>query len=122
MLHLIQCYCGRDMALRIAKMFAIDMDRVQQSYFGTFTPAHTHGDQLVMMAQKKIEAGYTRTTTIEEIIQDLPASRRNVVRRFKHATGGNTNRISAEDQDRSCQKAAGTYRPECNGNYAEYGL
>ncbi|CAG4989973.1 HTH-type transcriptional activator RhaR [Dyadobacter sp. CECT 9275] len=87
MLHLIQCYCGRDMALRIAKMFAIDMDRVQQSYFGTFTPAQTHGDQLVVMAQKKIEAGYTRTTTIEEIIQDLPASRRNVVRRFKHATG-----------------------------------
>lgn len=87
MLHLIEYHCGRNMAVRIAKMFAIDMDRIQQSYFGTFSPAQSHGDHLVLMAQQKIEEEYTRTTTIEELIQDLPSSRRNVVRRFKHATG-----------------------------------
>lgn len=75
------------MALRIAKMFAIDMDRDQQAYFGTFQPIQNHGDGLVNMAQERIEKEYQEGSTIEEMIQDIPASRRNVVRRFKQATG-----------------------------------
>lgn len=87
MLHLIERYCARNMALQIAKMFAIDMDREQQSYFGTFSPFQNHGDDLVSLTQRKIESAYQEASTIEELIQDIPASRRNVVRRFKQATG-----------------------------------
>jgi transcriptional regulator GlxA family with amidase domain len=87
MLHLLKIYCGREVVLHIAKLFAIDMDREQQAYFGTFQPPVNHGDVLVTMAQKKIENAYQDSSTIEEIIQDIPASRRNVVRRFKLATG-----------------------------------
>jgi transcriptional regulator GlxA family with amidase domain len=87
MLHLLKIYCGREVVLHIAKLFAIDMDREQQAYFGTFQPPQHHGDTLVKMAQKKIENAYQDSSTIEEIIQDIPASRRNVVRRFKLATG-----------------------------------
>ncbi|TDE12835.1 GlxA family transcriptional regulator [Dyadobacter psychrotolerans] len=87
MLYLIRNYCGKEMALRIAKMFAIDVDRNQQSYFGTFEPAQDHGDGLVNLAQKRIEKEYQEGSTIEKLIQDIPASRRNVVRRFKQATG-----------------------------------
>jgi transcriptional regulator GlxA family with amidase domain len=87
MLYLIRNYCGKEMALRIAKMFAIDIDRDQQAYFGAFEPALDHGDVLVNMAQEKIERAYQDGSTIEEIIQDIPSSRRNVVRRFKQATG-----------------------------------
>jgi transcriptional regulator GlxA family with amidase domain len=68
-------------------MFAIDMDREQQTYFGTFTPPQNHGDGLVNMAQQKIEKEYQEGSTIEVLIQDIPASRRNVVRRFKQAIG-----------------------------------
>lgn len=87
MLHLLKIYCDRDVVLHIAKLFAIDMDREQQAYFGTFKPPQDHGDSLVTLAQKKIENAYQESSTIEEIIQDIPASRRNVVRRFKIATG-----------------------------------
>jgi transcriptional regulator GlxA family with amidase domain len=87
MLHLLKIYCGREVVLHIAKLFAIDMDREQQAYFGTFQPPQNHGDNLVTMAQKKIENAYQESSTIEAMIQDIPASRRNVVRRFKLATG-----------------------------------
>jgi transcriptional regulator GlxA family with amidase domain len=87
MLYLIQRRCGKELTLRTAKMFAIDMDREQQTYFGTFTPSQNHGDGLVNMAQQKIEKAYQEGSTIEVLIQDIPASRRNVVRRFKQAIG-----------------------------------
>jgi transcriptional regulator GlxA family with amidase domain len=87
MLHIIQEFCGKEMALRIAKMFAIDMDRDQQAYFGTFTPFKNNSDALVNMARQKIEGAYQEGSTIEKLIHDIPASRRNVVRRFKQATG-----------------------------------
>ncbi|WAC11787.1 GlxA family transcriptional regulator [Dyadobacter pollutisoli] len=87
MLYLIQRHCGKEQTLRTAKMFAIDMDREQQTYFGTFMPSQNHGDGLVNMAQQKIEKEYQEGSTIEMLIQDIPASRRNVVRRFKQAIG-----------------------------------
>lgn len=87
LLHLINLHCGRDIAVRTAKIFAIDMDRENQAYFSTFTPTRDHNDDLVASAQQKIEANYHDTGTIEEMIKDIPASRRNIVRRFKQVTG-----------------------------------
>jgi len=87
LLHLVQKYCGRDTAIHIAKFFAIDMDRDNQSYFSTFQPMRSHHDELVASAQQKIEANYNDAGTIEEIIKDIPASRRNIVRRFKQVIG-----------------------------------
>ncbi|HEY0174801.1 MAG TPA: helix-turn-helix domain-containing protein [Pedobacter sp.] len=87
MLYLIQIRCGKEIAIKIAKRFAIDMDRQKQSYFSTFQVSRNHNDDLVAMAQQKIETGYHNTGTIEEMIKDIPASRRNIVRRFKQVTG-----------------------------------
>jgi len=87
LLHLIQGFCGKETAVKTAKLYAIDMDRVNQSYFGTFVPAQNHNDELVAMAQQKIEAAYQSACTIEEMIKDVPASRRNIARRFKLVTG-----------------------------------
>jgi len=47
LLRIVQKYCGNEMAIRIAKIFAIDMDRYKQSYFGTFAPSRNHNDDLV---------------------------------------------------------------------------
>ncbi|HWK02752.1 MAG TPA: helix-turn-helix domain-containing protein [Puia sp.] len=87
MLHLIEQRCGKEMAVRTAKIFAIDMDRGQQTYFATFLPKHNHHDELVAMAQQKIAAAYQEAETIEVMIRDVPASRRNIVRRFKQVIG-----------------------------------
>jgi len=87
LLHLINECCGKDMAVKIAKVFAIDMDRDKQSYFSTFQPSYSHNDELVAAAQQKIESNYHDTATIEELIKDIPSSRRNMVRRFKQIIG-----------------------------------
>jgi transcriptional regulator GlxA family with amidase domain len=87
LLHLVHEYCGKEMAIRIAKVFAIDMDRENQSYFSTFQPSKDHTDKLVAIAQEKIEQNYQDAATIEELIKDIPSSRRNIVRRFKQITG-----------------------------------
>jgi len=87
MMRLIENFCSRKMAVKTAKIFSIDLDRNQQTYFGTFTPAEDHGDDLVKQAQDVIKKNYREANTIEEIITDVPASRRNLVRRFKQVTG-----------------------------------
>ncbi|MEE1944762.1 helix-turn-helix domain-containing protein [Pedobacter sp. KR3-3] len=87
LLHLVHEYCGKEMAIKIAKVFAIDMDRDKQSYFSTFQPSKDHNDDLVASAQAKIESNYQDAATIEELIKDIPSSRRNIVRRFKQITG-----------------------------------
>ncbi|WP_162128487.1 GlxA family transcriptional regulator [Flavobacterium phycosphaerae] len=84
---LVQKYCGHEIAIQVAKLFAIDMDRYQQSYFGTFRPNYTHNDALVSSIQEKIEKRFHQIENLEEVLGDVPASRRNLVRRFKLATG-----------------------------------
>lgn len=84
---LLEIYCSRQIAVRAAKVFSIDLDRSRQTYFGTFTPEHDHGDTLVKQAQDEIKKNFSRVNTIEELINDVPASRRNLVRRFKQVTG-----------------------------------
>jgi transcriptional regulator GlxA family with amidase domain len=87
MMLLLEIYCSRKIAVRTAKIFSIDMDRNRQTYFGTFSPAADHGDDLVKLAQEEIQKNFSKANTIEEIITDVPASRRNLVRRFKQVTG-----------------------------------
>ncbi len=87
LLHIIHEFCGDEIAIKIAKIFAIDRDRDKQAYFSTFQPSRNHKDDLVASAQEKIERNYQDTTTIEALIKDIPSSRRNMVRRFKQITG-----------------------------------
>jgi transcriptional regulator GlxA family with amidase domain len=87
LVFLIQKYCGNDLAVRISKIFAIDLNRSQQSYFSTFRPDYSHSDEMVKKIQHVIETNYLTITTIEEVTKKLPASRRNIVRRFKLVTG-----------------------------------
>ena len=84
---LLEIYCSKQVAVRAAKVFSIDLDRNRQTYFGTFAPLQDHGDTLVKQAQEEIKKNFSRVNTIEELITDVPASRRNLVRRFKQVTG-----------------------------------
>lgn len=84
---LLEIYCSKQVAVRAAKVFSIDLDRNRQTYFGTFNPTQNHGDDLVKQAQDEIKKNFSKANTIEEIITHVPASRRNLVRRFKQVTG-----------------------------------
>ncbi|MRG45881.1 helix-turn-helix domain-containing protein [Chitinophaga sp. SYP-B3965] len=87
LLHLIEKYCNRQVAINTAKLFAIDMDRYRQSYFANWAPSRRHQDELVTEAQNRMENRFKDRLTVEEVIHDLPVSRRNFIRRFKMATG-----------------------------------
>jgi len=87
LLYLLQIHCGKELAIKTAKIFAIDMDRSNQSYFSSFQPSRHHNDDIVASAQEKIESNYQDVATIEEMIKDIPSSRRNIVRRFKQVIG-----------------------------------
>ncbi len=84
---LVQKYCGNEIAVQIAKIFSIDLNRYKQSYFSTFRPNHLHNDALVALLQQKIESQYHTIEKLEEIIKDIPTSARNMTRRFKQVTG-----------------------------------
>ncbi len=87
MFQIIEKYCGRDLLLQVAKYFAIDLNRPHQAYFSTFKPVTDHGDELVKMVQQRMDNEYNEFSTVEEFLNEIPASRRNLVRRFKGATG-----------------------------------
>ena len=121
MLHLLQQYCGREIAIKTAKLFAIDMDRNHQAYFSRFLPSQNHRDELVVQTQQSIEASYQDAATIEEIIKDIPASRRNIARRFKQFTGI-TPIEYLQNKNRSCKKVAGRNQPADDGSDVKLGL
>ena len=87
LLHLVEKYCDRAMAIRTAKYFAIDMDREQQTCFRSFQPKTTDQDPLVSELQLRIKRDYARVNTVEALLNNIPASRRNLARRFKQVTG-----------------------------------
>ncbi len=86
MLHLIEKYCGSEMTLRAAKYFAIDPDRKRQSHFATFAPTK-HQDKIIASAQEQMAKAFSEINTVDELIKELPVSKRNFIRRFKSATG-----------------------------------
>lgn len=86
-LYLIQKFCGREIALRAAKNFAIDMDRDNQLYFEQFKPELSQDDSLVRPVQKYINQRFSEIKSVEEALDEVPSSRRNIIRRFKQATG-----------------------------------
>jgi transcriptional regulator GlxA family with amidase domain len=87
MLCLLEMYCGRNMAIQVAKMFSIDMDRQQQAHFAGFAPIRNHSDLLVKDVQEQMEKRYMDITTVDALVKEMPVSQRNFVRRFKQATG-----------------------------------
>lgn len=85
-LLIVEQYCGREIALRVAKTFAIDMDRNNQLYFEYFKPELSN-DELVRQLQIIFNTNYRQLKSVEEAVSEIPSSPRNILRRFKQTTG-----------------------------------
>ncbi|HZH64477.1 MAG TPA: helix-turn-helix domain-containing protein [Flavisolibacter sp.] len=85
-LHLIEKYAGRDMAVLSAKVFAIEIERDSQQSFTIFQGQKSHEDSVVRKAQEFIEKNYADKISIEQLTDMLAVSRRAFERRFKKAT------------------------------------
>ncbi|MBS1773814.1 MAG: helix-turn-helix domain-containing protein [Bacteroidetes bacterium] len=85
-LHLIEKHAGREMAILIAKVFAIQLERDNQSAFVIFQGQKEHEDESIKQAQEYIESNYREKTTVDQLAYMYAISRRSFERRFKKAT------------------------------------
>ncbi|HLR37660.1 MAG TPA: helix-turn-helix domain-containing protein [Chitinophagaceae bacterium] len=83
--YIISKFCGRSIALKLSKLFSIDLDRVTQSHFFVFQGQRRHNDQEIHNAQTIIEKNY-KEITVGEVAEQLPMSKRSFIRRFKKST------------------------------------
>jgi transcriptional regulator GlxA family with amidase domain len=86
-LHLIEKFAGRDIAVLSAKLFAIEIERKNQLSFVIFQGQKEHSDEAIKTAQEFIEKNFQEKISIDELASLVAVSRRNFERRFKKATG-----------------------------------
>jgi transcriptional regulator GlxA family with amidase domain len=85
-LYLIEKYVNRETAVLCAKVFALEIDRDNQSAFMMFTGTKEHGDEPIKEAQMFIENNYQDKITVDQLASMFALGRRNLERRFKKAT------------------------------------
>ena len=86
LVYIIEKYAGREVAVLVAKMFMIDIDRISQSPFIIFKGQKTHDDEPIKKAQEYIENNFEEKITIDQLASMFAVGRRNMERRFKKAT------------------------------------
>ena len=86
LIHLVEKYAGREMAIRTAKYFVIDFDRDIQSPFIIFNGLKDHDDETIINAQEFIEENFSEKITVEQLASQFNITRRTFERRFKKAT------------------------------------
>jgi transcriptional regulator GlxA family with amidase domain len=86
LLHLIEKYAGRRMAIHASKYFAIEIDRKTQSPFIMFNGQKKHEDEAIKQAQTFIENNVAERISVEELAIKFTIGKRHFERRFKKAT------------------------------------
>lgn len=86
LLHLVEKYTNREMAIRASKFFAIEIDRKSQSPFIMFNGQKKHEDEPIKQAQEFIEKNFTDKISVEDLAVKFAIGRRHFERRFKKAT------------------------------------
>lgn len=85
-LYLLEKMAGREMAMLCAKVFAIEIERTNQSRFVMFSGQKDHDDDDIRAAQEYIENNYTEKLTVDQLASAFALGRRSLERRFKKAT------------------------------------
>ena len=86
LLHLVEKYTSRELAILAAKFFVLDIDKKSQSPFTIFHGQKLHEDDTIRRAQEYIESNYTERIGIDELCRMLGIGRRTFERRFRRAT------------------------------------
>jgi transcriptional regulator GlxA family with amidase domain len=86
LLHIVEKYTDREIAIQTAKYFAIEIDRKSQSPFIMFNGQKKHEDQPIKEAQEFIETNVSARISVEDLALKFAIGTRHFVRRFKKAT------------------------------------
>jgi len=109
LIHLVEKYTDRPTAIWIAKYFAIDFSRSNQSVFAMFGAQKDHRDEAVKMAQEIIESQIEEKISVEALAGKVAVGRRSFERRFKEATNNSVlayiQRVKIEAAKRSLENS-----------------
>lgn len=86
-LYLVERFCGRRVAVEAARALLLDMPRPSQSGHAILPLSRPHGDAQVRRAEDHLSAHFRRDVPIGELAALVGMSHRNLVRRFRDATG-----------------------------------
>ncbi|MCA9730865.1 MAG: helix-turn-helix domain-containing protein [Deferribacteres bacterium] len=86
LLYLVEKYAGREMALKAAKFFLLDMHKSTQLPFTIFRGQKEHNDTEILLVQNYIEDHFMENLTIDFLANKAKLGRRTFERRFKKAT------------------------------------
>jgi len=86
LLHLVEKYAGREMAIMASKVYALEIDRKSQSPFIMFNGQKEHVDEPIKEAQYYIESKISERISVGELALRFAIGRRHFERRFKKAT------------------------------------
>jgi transcriptional regulator GlxA family with amidase domain len=86
LLHLVEKYTNRELAILASKFFVLDIDRQSQSPFAIFKGQKVHDDSEIKQAQEHIESNFQEKITVDELADKYNIGRRTFERRFKKAT------------------------------------
>jgi transcriptional regulator GlxA family with amidase domain len=110
LLYIIEKYCGRDVALFLAKVLEIDIERDSQSRFMIFQGQKGHEDEPIKKAQEYMEQNLDQKLSVDMLAGLFLLSRRNFERRFKKATANTPveylQRVKVEAAKKSLESGA----------------
>lgn len=86
-LYLVEKFCGHEVALQCAKSLLISMPRSRQSGYSVAPLSRPHSDGKIGQAEEYLQQHFARGVTIGELGRRIGMSPRNLIRRFKEATG-----------------------------------
>ncbi|HNP06701.1 MAG TPA: helix-turn-helix domain-containing protein [Cyclobacteriaceae bacterium] len=86
LLHLVEKYTNREMAILASKFFVLDISRTSQSPFSIFKGQKIHNDPEIVKVQEYIEENFMEKITVDELSREFGIGRRTLERRFKKAT------------------------------------
>ncbi len=120
LLHLVEKYTDREMAILASKYFAIDMGRESQNSFAMFRGQKSHQDSPILKAQNYIEQHIHDRILVDDLAELVAMGRRSFERRFKSATNNSVleyiHRIKVEAAKRQFESG------QKNINEVMYGL
>ncbi len=86
LLHLLEKYTTRELAVHFSKYYEIEIDRNSQSPFIIFKGQSEHHDETIKKTQEFIENNFQEKITIDQLASMFALGRRNLERRFRKAT------------------------------------
>lgn len=86
-LHLVEHYCGHELAVQTARALVLEAPRIWQSTYAHEPPRSAHDDEAVQRAQKWLLNHRTEQIDLEALAVKVGMSPRHFARRFRAATG-----------------------------------